>query len=108
MGTLGSDLLRGNTDTIILRFLSEKDSYGYAINRQVSHLTDGKFMFNEATLYTAFRRLEKAGLIRSYWGSEERGARRRYYTITEEGRQAYAENLSEYTEAVKMMERLVR
>lgn len=108
MGTLGSDLLRGNTDTIILRFLNEKDSYGYAINRRVADLTEGKFMFNEATLYTAFRRLEKAGWIRSYWGSEERGARRRYYTITEEGKQAYADNLEEFTDAVRMMERLVR
>lgn len=39
----------------------------------------------EATLYTAFRRLETAGYIRSYWGDEMSGARRRYYAITQAG-----------------------
>ena len=42
----------------------------------------GEVELKEATLYTAFRRLEAAGLIQSYWGSETSGARRRYYAIT--------------------------
>lgn len=108
MGTIGSDLLRGNTDTIILRFLFEKDSYGYEINKRISSLTDGAYQLNEATLYTSFRRMEKAGWIRSYWGNQDHGARRRYYSITDEGRRAYVRNLKEFTEAVQMMERLVK
>ena len=48
-------------------------------------LTDGRYELKEATLYTAFRRLEEAGCIRSYWGDEATGARRRYYAITEAG-----------------------
>ena len=42
MSTIGADLLRGNTDTILLRFLNEGDSYGYAINKRIAELTDGQ------------------------------------------------------------------
>ncbi|MBQ8202355.1 MAG: helix-turn-helix transcriptional regulator [Clostridia bacterium] len=82
---LSADILRGYTDTIILRQLSQGDSYGYQINKNVSALSGGKFEMKEATLYTAFRRLEAAGLIRSYWGDEMSGARRRYYAISAQG-----------------------
>ena len=83
---LSSDLLRGYTDSIILRRLSCGESYGYRINREVADLSHGAFELKEATLYTAFRRLEAAGFIRSRWGDEMSGARRRYYTLTDEGR----------------------
>lgn len=82
---LSADILRGYTDTIILRQLSEGDSYGYQINKNVTALSGGAFELKEATLYTAFRRLEAAGYIRSYWGNEMSGARRRYYSITDTG-----------------------
>ena len=79
---LSADILRGYTDTIILHQLSHGDSYGYQINKTISTLSGGEVELKEATLYTAFRRLEAAGLIQSYWGSETSGARRRYYAIT--------------------------
>ena len=84
---LSADILRGYTDAIILRQLSQGDSYGYQINKNVSALSGGAFEMKEATLYTAFRRLESAGYIRSYWGDELSGARRRYYAITDAGRE---------------------
>ena len=82
---LYADILRGYTDTIILRQLSVGDSYGYQINKNVTALSGGAVEMKEATLYTAFRRLETAGFIRSYWGDEISGARRRYYAITQAG-----------------------
>ena len=82
---LSADILRGYTDAIILRQLAQGDSYGYQINKNVTALSGGAFEMKEATLYTAFRRLESAGYIRSYWGDELSGARRRYYAITDAG-----------------------
>lgn len=105
---LGPDLLRGNTDTIILRFLNEKDSYGYEINRNIREMTGGEYELSEATLYTAFRRLEKDGYIESYWGDENSGARRRYYRITDKGKQKYTDNLKEWESSYQMIERLIR
>ena len=91
-----SDILRGYTDTIILAQLAKADGYGYSISRQVQETTGGKVQLKEATLYTTFRRLEGLGMIESYWGDEQAGARRRYYHLTPEGRKTYQENCGDY------------
>lgn len=84
--SITSDLIRGNTDTIILSCLEREDSYGYRINKTVREIAGGEYEMKEATLYTAFKRLEESGCITSYWGEETTGARRRYYCITDRGR----------------------
>ena len=56
----------------------------------------GELQLKEATLYTTFRRLESAGVIESYWGNENAGARRRYYHLTDAGRQLYEENKADW------------
>ena len=69
---IAADLIRGHTDTIILAQLTHGDSYGYNINRVIQRITGGQYELKEATLYTAFRRLEQSGLIVSYWGTRTR------------------------------------
>ena len=63
--SIASDMIRGHTDTIILAQLLRGDSYGYQINRAIQEKTGGQFELKEATLYTAFRRLEQLGCITS-------------------------------------------
>ena len=104
---LSADLLRGYTDTIILKQLQEADSYGYEIARNISKQTRGALELKEATLYTAFRRMENGGYIISYWGSEGSGARRRYYSITVEGRNRLAEDLQAWKETRKVLNTLL-
>lgn len=106
--SITADLIRGHTDAIILAALARGDSYGYRINRAMFDLTDGRYELKEATLYTAFRRLEESGYIRSYWGDEVTGARRRYYAITGEGRSAYRAMMREWQEASGLLEKLMR
>lgn len=106
--SIASDVLRGHTDTIILRFLTDQDSYGYQINKQIQMLTENQYELKEATLYSAFRRLEEAGWIFSYWGDENSGARRRYYAITDEGKKAYYRNLEEWESSKVMIENLIK
>ncbi len=91
-----SDILRGYTDTIILAQLAKADNYGYVISRIVQEITHGELQLKEATLYTTFRRLESAGLVESYWGNENSGARRRYYHLTDAGRRLYEENREDW------------
>ena len=91
-----SDILRGYTDTIILAQLLDSDNYGYIISKNVQEITGGELQLKEATLYTTFRRLENAGVIESYWGNENAGARRRYYHLTDEGRRLYEENVEDW------------
>jgi len=105
--SLEADILRGYTDAIILRQLTCGDSYGYRINKRVKELSGGLFELKEATLYTAFRRLETAGLIRSYWGDEESGARRRYYSITDAGRERLKGDCDIWQETKRLLCRLL-
>ena len=105
--SLNADLLRGYTDTIILQQLSGGDSYGYQINKQISELSGGGLEMKEATLYTAFRRLENAGCIRSYWGDENTGARRRYYALTETGKERLTEDRENWKETRAILDILL-
>lgn len=105
--SITSDLIRGHTDAIILAALIGGDSYGYKINRSIYDLTMGKYELKEATLYTAFKRLEEAGYIRSYWGDEATGARRRYYSITESGVESYKKMLNEWQETKTTIDKLM-
>ena len=103
-----ADLIRGHTETIILAHLSNRDSYGYEVNKSISEKSGGRYELKEATLYGAFRRLEEAGCIESFWGDETTGARRRYYRITGRGREALRQNLEEWGETKKIIDILIR
>lgn len=105
--SIASDLIRGHTDTIILARLMRSDNYGYEINKAIQQKTGGKYEMKEATLYSAFRRLEDAGCIESYWGDEMTGARRRYYRITEIGRATYQNLKKEWKTAKELIDNLI-
>ena len=105
--SITSDLIRGHTDTIILAQLIDKDNYGYEINKSIMQKTGGKYELKEATLYTAFRRLEQAGFIVSYWGDEQVGARRKYYSITDFGRDLHESLLKDWESVKEMIDNLI-
>ena len=106
--SITSDVIRGHTEPIILAHLLEGDSYGYQINKEIMEKTNNLFELKEATLYTAFRRLEQAQLITSYWGDQEVGARRRYYSITDKGRQAYQDYRKDWENAKLIIDTLLK
>ena len=105
--SIAGDLIRGHTDAIILARLLKSDSYGYEINKSIYTLSSGRFELKEATLYTAFKRLEDLGYVASYWGNSGAGARRRYYTITPDGREACHRLLLEWEETKEIMGKLL-
>ncbi len=105
--TIAGDLIRGHTDAIILAHLVKGDSYGYEINRDIQKKSQGRYEFKEATLYTAVRRLEQCGCITSYWGDESTGARRRYYAITELGRETYKTLVRDWENARALINKLI-
>lgn len=105
--SITSDLIRGSTDTIILAMLTEHDSYGYEISKSIQEKTNNQYELKEATLYSAFRRLEDSGQVFSYWGEQGKGARRRYYTLTSLGREMYKKNKQDWEEAKKIIDKLI-
>lgn len=105
--SITSDLIRGHTETIILASLVKGDTYGYEINKSIKEKTNNEYELKEATLYSAFRRLEEGGMITSYWGNENKGARRRYYSITSLGKSTYEKNKIDWDEAKKLIDSLI-
>ncbi len=105
--TVTPDLLRGHTDTIILKLLSTRDKYGYQIAKQVLQLSENQYQLHEATMYSSLKRLEREGFITSYWGDETQGARRKYYQITVGGWQQYQENIRNWNYAKSVLEKLL-
>lgn len=105
--SLASDLIRGSTETIILAQLVNRDSYGYQINKTIQEKTNQEYELKEATLYSAFRRLEAGDYIVSYWGDEGSGARRRYYSITTKGREYYRMRREEWQKSKDMIDMLI-
>ncbi|QOR36041.1 PadR family transcriptional regulator [Clostridium sp. 'deep sea'] len=104
---INSNLIRGNIDTIILRVLITADSYGYQIIKTIYNDSEKIYQLKEPSLYTSLRRLEKQRYIKSYWGNESQGGRRKYYSITASGKLAYHNNLSEWKQAQKLINKLI-
>lgn len=99
-----SDIIRGHLDSIILRLIMEKDRYGYEISKEISRRTDERFQIKEATLYAVFQRLEKKELIESYYGSESKGGKRKYYRITTLGKAFLKETVEEWKETKEIID----
>lgn len=102
-----SDMLRGHTETIILRILSEGDNYGYEITKRIIDGGKGLVDIKDATIYTAFKRMESDGYIETYWGDGAGGARRKYYRITERGQTAYLDKKEEWKIAADILNYLI-
>jgi len=104
---ISSDLLRGHTDTIILKLLMDGDKYGYEISKLIQTNSRDEYELKEATMYSSLKRLEADGGITSYWGDETQGGRRKYYRVTEKGKQTYFENKSNWEYAKRILDNLL-
>ncbi|MBE1878507.1 PadR family transcriptional regulator [Myceligenerans pegani] len=102
-----ADLLRGHTDTIVLGALRGADRYGFEIYKAIRDATGGGYEIKEATLYAAYRRLVKDGLIEAYWGDESQGGRRKYYRITDAGRAVYRNNVRAWVATRRIIDSLL-
>jgi PadR family transcriptional regulator, regulatory protein PadR len=104
---ISADLLRGHTDTIILKLLIDGDKYGYEITKLIHTNSRGEYELKEATMYSSLKRLEGDSCITSYWGDETQGGRRKYYQITKKGKQLYSENKSNWEYAKRILNNLL-
>lgn len=83
---LGKDLVAASATPLVLAILAEGESYGYAIIKRVSELSNGHLQWTDGMLYPVLHRLERHRLVAAKWGSSESGRRRKYYRLTKEGR----------------------
>lgn len=72
---------------MILSILMSGENYGYQIIQKVKELSGGKLEWSDGMLYPVLHRLEKDRFIRSRWKISNGGRLRKYYTLTEAGRE---------------------
>ena len=80
-----SDLVQGTLDMLILKTLALEPMHGYGIAVRLEQMSKGVFRLNAGSLFAAFQRLKRAGLIKSEWKATENSRRAKYYVLTEQG-----------------------
>ena len=73
---------------LVLHYISGQPSYGNQLMERISEVTAGVLSVNPNTMYPLLRQLEARGLIKGEWEHPERRSRR-YYAITDAGREEY-------------------
>ena len=94
---MDAQMKRGLTEACILKLLLRGDSYGYQLVREAEEVLS----ISESTLYPVLRRLETAGALKVY-SMEHNGRLRKYYAITDAGRNRIDEFLVEWQDVMKV------
>ena len=102
------ELKRGSLELIVLHLLSPGEAYGYEIVSKLTAETNGALEVTDGTLYPVLYRLERAGFVTVRWETQERGVPRKYYRLTDSGRDELARLRYEWTNFVKAMGKLLR
>jgi len=94
---LVSDVLKSLYAIAVLRIIAERGPiHGYGIRRVLEEVSGGRVRPSESTVYDTLKRLERMGLVESFWGeSPVGGPMRKYYRVSEKGREVLARVLEE-------------
>ena len=80
-------LLSGSTPLLVLSLLKDGDKYGYEMVTELARRSDDTFQLKEGTLYPLLHTLEKNKFVTSYLHSTPGGRERKYYRLTDLGRE---------------------
>jgi DNA-binding PadR family transcriptional regulator len=102
------ELKRGSLELIVLHLLAPGEAYGYEIVSKLTTETNGALEVTDGTLYPVLYRLERGGFVAVRWETPERGVPRKYYRLTDAGRDELARLTHEWTTFAKAMHRLLK
>jgi PadR family transcriptional regulator, regulatory protein PadR len=102
-----SDLVQGTLDMLILKTLALEPMHGYGVAARIEQMSDGIFRVNAGSLFVAFERLLRAGMIKSEWKTTENSRRARYYSLTERGRKRLDSETQEWARQVAAIARIL-
>ena len=89
-------------DALVLSIVAQEPTYGYKITQEVRAV----MVVSESTLYPVLRRLQKDGCLDTY-DQEFAGRNRRYYRLTEAGRQRLTDYRREWRDYRRSIDRLL-
>lgn len=103
-----SALVQGTLDMLILKTLALEPMHGYGIGMRLEQISKGAFQVNAGSLFPAFRRLERDGLIKAEWRATENNRRAKYYALTAAGRRRLSEATREWEAQTAAITRIMR
>jgi PadR family transcriptional regulator PadR len=101
------DLVQGTLDMLILKTVALEPLHGYGIAIRIEQISKGVFKVNAGSLFVAFQRLQREGLIKSEWKDTENRRRAKYYSITEKGRKRLSNETREWGKQVAAIARIL-
>src|ERR1700693_2461019 len=102
-----SDLVQGTLDMLILKTLVLQPMHGYGLAVRIEQMSKGVFRVNAGSLFVAFQRLQRAGLIKGEWKATENSRRAKYYVLTEQGRKRLNNETREWGRQVAAIARIL-
>ena len=91
-----SGLVQGTLDMLILKTLALEPLHGYGIGVRIEQISKGVFQVNAGSLFPAFRRLERDGLIEGEWRVTDNNRRAKWYALTTRGRTRLRDNTRDW------------
>ena len=91
-----SQMLKGTLEGCVLKVISNSETYGYEISQRL--LEHGFEGISEGTVYPLLLRMEKNGLIEAEYKASVLGPKRKYFSITEKGREELEKFLKSFGE----------
>lgn len=104
MKNLNTQFRKGALELCVLAMINYKDMYGYEIVQNISKSIE----VNEGTIYPILRRLTKDYYFETYMMDSNEGPARKYYKITEIGKEYLAQQEKEWYEFVKDVDQILR
>ena len=84
--TLDREMKKGSAELIILSIVEARARHGYEISKLIETRSAGQLKFHVASLYPLLYRLEERGWLLGRWVEKAGERRRRFYSLTAEGR----------------------
>jgi PadR family transcriptional regulator, regulatory protein PadR len=84
------ELKKGSAELIILSIVETRARHGYDISKLIETRSRGQVKFHVASLYPLLYRLEERGWLQGRWVEKPGERRRRFYSLTAEGRRVLA------------------
>ena len=91
-----TQLKKGVVELCVLAIINKKDSYGYEIVESLTGLVN----ISEGTIYPMLRRLDKDNYVETYFKESQTGPQRKYYRITDNGKEYLKESYKDWKELV--------
>src|SRR5262249_14520487 len=98
---------KGSAELLVLSLLETRAKHGYEISKLIQMRSGGALSFHVTTLYPLLYRLEERGLVTGRWVEKANQRRRRYYSITPQGRKVLRSQRESWRDFVAAIGRVI-